>query len=48
MKNIYWVVGLLITNTNLNIDAQYVMRKNLRQWVLELDLFFGQCINKKC
>ncbi len=27
VKNIYWVVGLLITNTNLNIDAQYVMRK---------------------
>ena len=27
VKNIYWVVGVLITNTNLNIDAQYVMRK---------------------
>ena len=27
VKNIYWVVGLLITNTNLNIDAQFVMKK---------------------
>lgn len=27
VKNIYWVVGVLITNTNLNIDAQYVMKK---------------------
>ena len=27
VKNIYWVVGILITNTDLNIDAQYVMEK---------------------
>ncbi len=27
VKNIYWVVGILIINTNLNIDAQYVMKK---------------------
>ncbi len=27
VKNIYWVVGVLIINTKLNIDAQYVMKK---------------------
>ena len=27
VKNIYWVVGILIINTKLNIDAEYVMKK---------------------
>ena len=27
VKNIYWVVGILIINSNLNFDAKYVMKK---------------------
>ena len=27
VKNIYWVIGILITNTSLNKDAKYVMKK---------------------
>ena len=27
VKNIYWVIGILITNTSLKKDAKYVMKK---------------------
>ena len=27
VKNIYWVVAILITNTNLSLDANFVMKK---------------------
>ena len=27
LKNIYWVIGILIVNTKLNINASYVMKK---------------------
>ena len=27
IKNIYWVIGILIKNTNLNMDANFVMKK---------------------
>ena len=26
LKNIYWVIGVLIVNTKLNINANYVMK----------------------
>ena len=47
VKNIYWVVGVLITNTKLKIDAQLAMKK-LKDKGIGTRPFFGQCISKKC
>ena len=38
-KNIYWVIGILIINKKLNIDAEKVMKK-LKNYVIGTRPFF--------